>query len=74
VNLSHEFLDGAQMDVSGARLASRPERTWGGLAAGVSYGWGEATTWSTAKPAPTPRSHFGDSYTAGGSAGFRMRF
>lgn len=75
VNLSHEFLDGSRVDVSGARLVSRPERTWGGLAAGASYGWGagrflvygEATV-------DTSLSSFGDSYAAGGSAGFRMRF
>jgi fibronectin-binding autotransporter adhesin len=75
VNLSHEFLDGSRVDVSGARLASRAERTWGGLAAGVSYGWGAGRflVYGEAN-ADTSLSGFGDSYAAGGSAGFRMRF
>lgn len=75
VNLSHEFLDGSRVDVAGARLANRAEQTWGGLAAGVSYGWGAGRflVYGEAS-ADTALSGFGDSYTAGGSAGFRMRF
>lgn len=75
VHLSHEFLDGSRVDVSGARLASRVERTWGGLAAGVSYGWGAGRFLAFGEASvDTSLSGFGDSYAAGGSAGLRLRF
>jgi fibronectin-binding autotransporter adhesin len=75
VNLTHEFLDGARVDVSGAPLVSRAERTWGGLAAGGTYSWaaGRYTLYGEAS-ADTSLSGFGDSYSLAGAAGFRMRF
>ena len=74
-NLSHEFLDGVCVDVSGMRLENRPERTWGGLAAGGTYSWGDGrySVYGEAS-ADTSLSSFGDSYDLAGTAGFRMRF
>ncbi|HEY9237177.1 MAG TPA: autotransporter outer membrane beta-barrel domain-containing protein, partial [Phenylobacterium sp.] len=74
-NLTHEFLDGSRVDVSGTPLANRAEPTWGGLAAGASYGWGAGRylVYGEAS-AETPLSGFGDSYAVSGTAGFRMRF
>lgn len=75
VNLTHEFLDGSQVDVSGTPLANRAERTWGGLAVGASYGWGADRYLVYGEAAAdTPLSGFGDSYAVSGTAGFRMRF
>ena len=75
VNLTHEFLDGSQVDVSGAPLANRAERTWGGLAVGGSYGWGAGRYLVYVEAAAdTPISGFGDSYAVSGTAGFSMRF
>lgn len=75
VNLRHEFLDGVRVDVSGAPLASRAERTWGGLAAGWTCSWeaGRYAVYGEAS-ADTSLSSFGDSYDISGTAGFRMRF
>ena len=74
-NLTHEFLDGSRVDVSGARLVNRAERTWGGVAVGASYGWGEGRylVYGEAS-AETPLSGFGDSYALTGTAGIRIRF
>ena len=74
-NLTHEFLDGSRGDVSGAPISNRAERTWGGLAAGASYAWGAGRYQIYGEGSiETSLSHFGDSYTAYGSAGVRMRF
>lgn len=74
-NLTHEFLDGSRVDVSGAPISNRAERTWGGLAAGASYAWGAGRYQVYGEGSiETSLSHFGDSYAAYGSAGVRMRF
>ncbi len=74
-DLSHEFLDGTAIDVSGAPVVSRTERTWGGLAVGGTYAWddGRYTLFGQAS-ADTSLSDFGDSYDVGGTMGFRVRF
>ncbi len=74
-NLTHEFLDGSRVEVSGAPISNRAERTWGGLAAGASYAWGAGRYQVYGEGSiETSLSHFGDSYAAYGSAGVRMRF
>jgi fibronectin-binding autotransporter adhesin len=74
-NLTREFLDGSRVDVSGASISNRAERTWGGLAAGASYAWGAGRYEIYGEGSiDTSLSHFGDSYAAYGSAGFRMSF
>ena len=74
-NVSHEFLDGTRVDVSGIAVASRRERTWVGLATGGTYVWGGGryVVYGEAA-ADTSAKGFGDSYQLTGTAGFRMRF
>ncbi|WP_293400041.1 autotransporter-associated beta strand repeat-containing protein [Phenylobacterium sp.] len=75
VNLTHEFLDGSQVGVSGTPLVNRAERTWGGLAVGASYGWGAGRYAVYGEAAvDAPLSGFGDSYAVSGTTGFRMLF
>ena len=74
-NLTHEFLDGSRVDVSGTPISQRAERTWGGLAAGASYAWGAGRYQVYGEGSiETSLSHFGDSYAAYGSAGLRILF
>jgi fibronectin-binding autotransporter adhesin len=40
-HLYYEFLDGTSVDVSGATLASRSDRLWGGVGLGGSYDWND---------------------------------
>ncbi len=74
-NLTHEFLDGSRVLVSGTPIASRAERTWAGLAGGASYAWGAGRylVYGEAS-AETPLSGVGDSYAVSGTAGLRVRF
>lgn len=74
-NLTHEFLDGSRIEVSGTRIASRPERTWAGLAAGASYAWGAGRYLVYGEASgETPLSSAGDSYAVSGTVGLRVRF
>lgn len=74
-NLYNEFLDGTQVDVSGDKFESRNDRLWGGIGIGGSYNWaddkysiyGEVSTNTSLK-------NFADSYTLGGTVGFRMKW
>lgn len=75
VDVSHEFLDGTAVDVSGAPVVSRLARTWAGLAAGGTYAWGGGRyTLYGEVSGDTSLSTFGDSYDFAGTAGFRVRF
>jgi fibronectin-binding autotransporter adhesin len=75
VNVSHEFLDGTRIDVSGTPIAANARRTWTGLAAGGSYAWGQGRFMVYGEAAAdTSLSGFGDSYDISGTAGFRLRF
>src|SRR5690606_32721390 len=61
-NLTHEFLDGSRVGVSGAPISNRADRTWGGLAAGASYAWGSGRYQVYGEGSiETSLSHFGDS-------------
>ena len=74
-DLSHEFLDGSAVDVSGVPVFSRLERAWVGLTAGGTYAWGEGRyTLYGEVSGDTSLSGFGDSYDVAGTAGFRVRF
>ena len=74
-NLYCEFLDASQVDVSGTKFETRPERLWGGIGAGGSYNWdddkysvyGEVSLNSSLQ-------NFADSYTVGGTIGFRVKW
>lgn len=74
-NLYYEFLDASQVEVSGTKFQTRPERLWGGVGAGGSYNWdddkysvyGEVSL-------NTSLANFADSYTVGGTIGFRVKW
>ncbi len=75
VNLTHEFLDGTRIDVSGTPIGTNARRTWAGLTAGGNYVWGQGRFMVYGEAAAdTSLSGFGDSYNVTGSAGFRIRF
>ena len=74
VNLYNEFLGGTRVDLADqVSLASKKDRTWGGIGAGGSYNWdndkysiyGEGLI-------NTSLNNFGDSYSVKGNAGFRV--
>lgn len=74
-NLYYEFLDATQVDVSGTKFQSRPERLWGGIGAGGSYNW-EDDKYSVYGEVSlnTSLANFADSYTVGGTIGFRVKW
>ena len=75
VNVSHEFLGGTRVDVSGAALDARNRRAWMGAAVGGDYAWGQGRYMVYGQAAAdTSVSGFGDSYEVTGTAGFRIRF
>ena len=75
VNLYNEFLDGTRVDLAGVSLASKKDRTWGGIGAGGSYNWdndkysiyGEGLI-------NTSLNNLGDSYSVKGNIGFRVKW
>lgn len=74
-NLSYEWLDGTQVEVSGTPIESRNQRLWGQLGIGGSYGWGGGKYMLyTEVSGDTPIANFGDGYNLKGSVGFRARF
>jgi fibronectin-binding autotransporter adhesin len=75
VNLSYEWLDGAEADVSGTPIANRDHRLSGELGLGGSYSWGDDRfTLYTELSGDTAIADFGAGYNVKGSAGFRARF
>jgi fibronectin-binding autotransporter adhesin len=75
VNLSYEWLDGAEADVSGTPIANREHRLSGELGLGGSYSWGDDRfTLYTEVSGDTAIADFGAGYNLKGTAGFRVRF
>jgi len=74
INLSYEWLDGVQVDVSGTPIANRDRRLWGELGFGGSYSWNDKVTLYSEIGAETAIRDFGDSYTLRGTAGLRIKF
>jgi fibronectin-binding autotransporter adhesin len=74
-NLYRDFEGATRVDVSGADLASRNERLWGGLGVGGSLDWGHGLYSIYGEvQGKTGLSHFGDSHDVTGTLGFRMRW
>ena len=75
VNLSYEWLDGAEADVSGTPVVNRDHRLSGELGLGGSYSWGDDRfTLYTEVSGDTAIADFGAGYNLKGTAGFRVRF
>ncbi|WP_233284507.1 autotransporter outer membrane beta-barrel domain-containing protein [Agrobacterium tumefaciens] len=74
-NLYNEFLDGTRVDVSGVKFESRNDRLWGGIGVGGSYNWADDKYSVYGEvSANTSLKNFADSYTIGGTVGFRMKW
>ncbi|MCX5577036.1 autotransporter outer membrane beta-barrel domain-containing protein [Kaistia terrae] len=74
-NLYYEFLDGTSVDVSGATLASRDDRFWGGVGLGGSYDWNDDKYSIYGEGSVnTSLQNVADSYDLKGTAGFRVKW
>lgn len=72
-NLHYEFLDGTVVDVSGAELANRADRLWGGIGLGGSYNWNDDKySLHGEGSVNTSLENFADSYDLKGTAGLRV--
>ena len=72
-NLFYDFSDASQVDVSGTRFESGPERLWGGVGLGGTYNWNDDKYSVYAEVSTnTSLENFGNSYTVNGTAGFRV--
>jgi outer membrane autotransporter protein len=72
-NLYNEFLDDTRVDVSGTTISHANDRLWGGLGLGGSYKWGSGKYMLYGELlVKSSLQNFGDSYSVGGTVGFRM--
>jgi outer membrane autotransporter protein len=74
-NLYYEFMDGTSIEVSGTALTSKPERWWGEIGIGSSYGWGDDiySVYGEISMASS-LSNLSDNYSLKGNIGFRMKW
>lgn len=74
-NLYQEFLNGTNVNVSGANFAIKNDQTWGGIGTGGSYNWGNDKYSLYGEVSyNTSLSNFADSYSVNGKAGFKVAF
>ncbi|WP_368046085.1 autotransporter outer membrane beta-barrel domain-containing protein [Rhizobium sp. CBN3] len=74
-NLYYDFLDGSDVDVSGARLVNENRALWGGLGLGGSYNWSDERYSINGEAfARTSLQDFGDSYSIGGKVSFDVKW
>uniref|UniRef100_UPI00333E3DBB autotransporter family protein n=1 Tax=Castellaniella defragrans TaxID=75697 RepID=UPI00333E3DBB len=74
-NLYGEFLEGSRVDVAGVRFASKADPLWGGLGVGGSYDWGGGKYSVYGEGlVGTSLKNFGDSRSASGTIGVRIRW
>ena len=74
-NIYYEFSDKSQVDISGVKFTSRPDRLSGEIGLGGSLNWnnGQYAVFSEVSTA-TSLNNFGDSYQLKGTAGIRVKF
>lgn len=74
-NLYYEFLEGTNVNVQGVSFASRDDRIWGGLGLGGTYSWnGDKYSIYGEALVQTSLNDFGDSYSAKGQVGLRVKW
>ncbi|NTE90284.1 autotransporter outer membrane beta-barrel domain-containing protein [Agrobacterium tumefaciens] len=74
-NLYYDFLDGSNVDVSGARFVSENRALWGGFGLGGSYSWADERYSINGEAfARTSLQDFGDSYSVGGKVSFNVKW
>jgi fibronectin-binding autotransporter adhesin len=72
-NLYYDFLDGSDVNVSGASLVSQNQPLWGGVGLGGSLNLGDGRTTVYGEAfARTSLKDFGDSNSAGAKVGFKV--
>lgn len=74
INVSCEWLDGAEANVSGTAIRNANDRLRGEIALGGSLGLGGRVTLYTQASASSPFRDFGDDYSLKGVAGVRVAF
>ncbi|KQV79280.1 autotransporter outer membrane beta-barrel domain-containing protein [Rhizobium sp. Root1220] len=74
-NLYYDFLDGSDVDVSGASLVSENQALWGGLGVGGSLSWSDDRYALNGEAfARTSLKDFGDSNSIGAKVGFSVKW
>jgi len=74
-NLYYDFLDGSNVDVSGASVISENQAFWGGLGLGGSLSWSDERYAAHSEAfARTSLNDFGDSNTIGAKVGFSVKW
>ena len=74
-NLYYEFKDSTLVNVAETRFSNANERLWGGIGAGGSYNWANDRYALFGEFLVTSGlDNFGDSYSIGGTVGFRARW
>ncbi|HET6523561.1 autotransporter-associated beta strand repeat-containing protein [Sphingopyxis sp.] len=74
VNVSYEWLDGTEANVSGTAIRNSNDRLRGEIALGGSLGLNDRVTIYTQASASSPFRDFGDDYSIKGVAGVRVAF
>ena len=74
INVSYEWLDGTEANVSGTAIRNSNDRLWGEIALGGSLGLSDRVTIYTQASASSPFRDFGDDYSIKGVAGVRVAF
>ena len=74
INVSYEWLDGTEANVSGTAIRNANDRLRGEIALGGSLGLGDRVTLYTQASASSAFRDFGDDYSLKGVAGVRVAF
>jgi fibronectin-binding autotransporter adhesin len=74
INVSYEWLDGTEANVSGTAIRNANDRLRGEIALGGSLGLGDRVTIYSQASASSPFRDFGDDYSIKGVAGVRVAF